>query len=693
MGAALKRLAGRLPGKEAAFLACLGVLALLGLGLIDRLQREDLAARERQVLQENRLALRGVDQQVRRLIETVTTLHEIAAVYWLSRTSDDEVAQAPLEKLLAEASHSSRFGVMQVAITDTKGLMLWSTVPGFRVTDLADREHIRMILAGWSGLFISKPLIGRVSNRKSINITRAIRAPDGTLAGVSVVALDPISFSDEMAQIYATSDAVVSVLREDGTILARSSEPDAYVGTRISDAYARRVAMSERGDSLNSTTLDGRRTFSSWQRVGGFPLWLFYGQPAAPLIQANAEYGQQMRLTLTLLVFGFGAAGLFTISVARRRTERADAEVAEARSREMTELSEALPGVAYRGSVAAAADSPELPLALPLQRVLADKGQDVGALAPLPELLDAEGAANRADLVRQLRADGQASTEYRISAPDIGTHWVREQCRVLNRADDGALEIVCMLSDITKERDIAANAITSSKLATLGEMATGVAHELNQPCAIIGIATEVALIEMERGREEDLASARNRLEEVLAQTDRMRRIINHLRAFSRPDASPEEPLSLAAAVEGALGIATGVLRDGGVRVTCNVPAELPQVMARLVPLEQVLVSLLLNARDAMTAVPASEREIIVTGDLDPDRPDMVRLRLHDRGHGVPPDVLPRVFEPFFTTRPVGKGNGLGLSIAYGTITGCGGSIDLVNHPDGGAVATIWLKKA
>ena len=689
----LSRLGRAVPRRELVFLVCLGIVALVGLLAIDRARREDMLTRERQTLQENRLALRGAEQQVRRMLEAVATLQNIAAFYWTSTINDPGFDYTPVERLLRESTRASPFGIFQVAITDVQGLMLWSTVPGFRVTDLADREHIRAITQGWPGIFVGTPVVGRVTGKPTVNITSPIRDAGGKLVGVAVVSVDPLELSDDMARLFAGADALVTVLRRDGTILARSTDPLAAIGTRLPEPIAQRLTASDQGDSVVATSRDGRPLFASWRRVGDGPLWIFYGASAAPMQAANREYGQRLRLYLVLGLFGVGAAGMLGFSVARQRAQRAEAQKAEARSREMTELVEALPGVAYRAILAPSAQAAEPLHNLPLGRVLAARGVPAESIPPLHRLLDAEAMEVRAQIALDLRSSGHGSGEYRIAVADLGAHFVREQCRVLRHLGDGSLEVVGLLSDITREREIAANAFTTSKLATLGEMATGVAHELNQPCAIIGIATEVALMEMEKGGEAELASARARLDEVLTQTDRMRRIINHLRAFTRPDASPEEPLAVSAAIDGALGIATGVLRDSGIRVTLDVPQALPQVVARLVPLEQVLVNLLLNARDAMADVPAPQREISVSAGLDDAHPDMVRLTIRDRGHGIPEALLPRVFEPFFTTRPVGKGTGLGLSIAYGTVRASGGSIEIDNHPDGGVVATIWLQKA
>nr|WP_249731978.1 ATP-binding protein [Roseococcus sp. SDR] len=223
-------------------------------------------------------------------------------------------------------------------------------------------------------------------------------------------------------------------------------------------------------------------------------------------------------------------------------------------------------------------------------------------------------------------------------------------------------------------------------------MAAGVAHELNQPCAAITLAADLAALELGRGDAAHLASAGRRLDEIARQALRMRSVIDHFRLFARVDPGGETAVDWAEAVAGALSIAGGTMAASDVRIETDLPPGLPPVRGSLVGLEQVLVNLLINARDAMEEVPGEERLVRISAAVKPDGAAVV-LRLRDHGMGLPRAALERSFEPFFTTKPVGKGTGLGLSIAHGTITGFGGTITLRNHPEGGAVAEIHLPLA
>jgi C4-dicarboxylate-specific signal transduction histidine kinase len=120
--------------------------------------------------------------------------------------------------------------------------------------------------------------------------------------------------------------------------------------------------------------------------------------------------------------------------------------------------------------------------------------------------------------------------------------------------------------------------------------------------------------------------------------------------------------------------------------------DLPAVQGRLIPLEQVLVNLLINARDAMAHLPVGQRVVTLAVDR-PSGADWITIFVRDQGHGLPEGIVQHAFEPFFTTKPPGQGTGLGLSIAYGTILAFGGEITLGNLPGGGAEVAIRLRLA
>lgn len=263
--------------------------------------------------------------------------------------------------------------------------------------------------------------------------------------------------------------------------------------------------------------------------------------------------------------------------------------------------------------------------------------------------------------------------------------WLLVNSRVLPQLCQGELEVVSYITDITQQKQQEVRLAQASKLATLGEMATSMAHELNQPLAIMSIAAENALQDIGNLAAQDRIA--KRLERIHRQAQRASELIDHLRVFGRTRDDGVSSVALPGIVAGALLLAGARLRLGGVQVAQDLPADLPPVLVNPVLVEQTLLNLIVNACDAYETAPAGTLATLhiaarATGDI-------VVLSVADRAGGIPPDIAERIFEPFFTTKPVGKGTGLGLSFGYGVISDMGGTIE-VSNKDGGAVFSISL---
>jgi C4-dicarboxylate-specific signal transduction histidine kinase len=234
--------------------------------------------------------------------------------------------------------------------------------------------------------------------------------------------------------------------------------------------------------------------------------------------------------------------------------------------------------------------------------------------------------------------------------------------------------------------------VHAARLAALGEIATGIAHEMNQPLAAIQMIVTSMLADLERGKL-PLDRARQWLGTINEQIGRISWIIGHMRSFSRNE-SPE-PLAATALgdiVENTLGLLRAQLRSHGISVEVAVEQSLPPVQGDPRRLEQVLVNLLSNARDALDTVPsgAPRRVRIRARAAEGDR---IVLEVADNGPGMPPEVRERIFDAFFTTKDVGKGTGLGLSIVRTIIDECGGRIAVESQPGAGTTFRIELPRA
>jgi len=236
-------------------------------------------------------------------------------------------------------------------------------------------------------------------------------------------------------------------------------------------------------------------------------------------------------------------------------------------------------------------------------------------------------------------------------------------------------------------RDKQEQLVQAGKLATLGELTTGVAHELNNPLNNTGlfVGNAIDLLELGVGNKDQIVGE---LRRAMQQVRKATEIISHLRTFGRVASVSHEAVSLRQVIEGALSLMQEQLRLREIGVTVDLGPEEPVVVGNPIQLEQVFINLLTNARDAVAESP--RKAIRISGSLGPEG---VEVAFTDTGEGIPPGVERRIFDPFFTTKEVGKGTGLGLSITYGIIKEHGGTISVVSLPGEGATFLIHLPLA
>ena len=296
------------------------------------------------------------------------------------------------------------------------------------------------------------------------------------------------------------------------------------------------------------------------------------------------------------------------------------------------------------------------------------------------------GAPDHTKAILTLAEGGTLAEDIPLLATDGKTRWVRDSVSVTARSADAA-EVIGYISEVTKEKEQQLHQQQLTTLLTLGEMATGMAHELNQPLAGISFAAQNGALLLAR-EPVDLVAIGDKFEKIGTQTRRAGRLIDHMRVFARNEHEAMRPVSWREALDSAMYILRPKLRQ--CILHDDVRHDLPNVMGSAIPMEQVLINLISNAIDAYEMSGSDvPREVTVSGSVSDDH---VVLRVIDRAGGIPPHLLSRIFEPFFTTKPPGKGTGLGLALAFGTVVEMGGTITAGNE-NGGAVFEIRLPKA
>ncbi len=240
---------------------------------------------------------------------------------------------------------------------------------------------------------------------------------------------------------------------------------------------------------------------------------------------------------------------------------------------------------------------------------------------------------------------------------------------------------VLLVEDITERVGLERSARQAEKLAALGTLAAGLAHELNNPIGIISSRVELMLLEA--AGDSLPPDVRDDLEVLHRHAQRVARIVQGLLSFARQSAGAWGPVDLNQVVDETLLLIEKQVARDGIALLRSLTPGLPLIEGDANAIQQVLMNLVINARDAMR-----EGGQITVATEAGRTPREVRLLVRDTGIGIPPEILPRIFDPFFTTKP--SGTGLGLSISYGIVREHGGTVSVESEPGKGTTFTVTL---
>lgn len=328
------------------------------------------------------------------------------------------------------------------------------------------------------------------------------------------------------------------------------------------------------------------------------------------------------------------------------------------------------------------ASDPETPpptvLGFPLERI-----ERPGFLISRLELDSQTLAENFAVACRR---SGTTTEELRYLGMDGEWRWLRTIATLAADTPDG-VEVLHYFTDITEEREARRSRTQVERLAMLGEVSASIAHEMRQPMSVISMASEMGLLRLEEPSEP--AAIASEFNAILGQVDRVAKITDHIRSVSRLDLGAPEPVDLRAIITTALDLASDRITKSGVAPHIDVAPNLPQPTVNRTVLEQALMNVIVNACDAYREIPLKAQG----GQATPPCPRTLTitahaegataiLRIADKAGGMPPEVLGRIFTPFFTTKPQGQGTGLGLSFCANALREMGGSITATSQYGG-----------
>lgn len=603
-----------------------------------------------------------------------------------------------------EARHVSRAlghmsaGLTQAdafVVTDPQGAVVAGTSALPAATDrfLSDALS-RTPLDGLTLRYLG-PDSGAPGKPGAVVMARPIRDGDGTLLGWAAAVLNQDYFRAFYDSVDVGPDGLVAVIHADGPILFRSPRLSGAIGTDLSGRplFTIHLADKPEGTFRIRTGTDDVERIQGYASVDDLPLVVLVG------VTTDHAYAAWQRRALWLGALTLLACGVvITLALLLGRQVRI-LQASERRTREVESHLSRAQAIAQVGSWEWNLQTNRMWWSRELHRIygLPEDGEPP-SYGRFLQAVHPEDRARVASAVTRALDDGQGfSIDYRVRRSDGTELHVRHEGQCILHPDGAVGRMESVVQDVTESTHLQAQLAQAGKLSTLGEMAAGMAHELSQPLNILRMSAEGALMRLdETGAGPATDTGRQALQQVSDQADRMAQIIDHIRIFSRKDTAPTQVFDARTPVRMAAEMMDSQLAGAGIRLDLDLPSSSAPVKGRPVQLEQVIVNLLANAKDSIIQRRADARAADGTVSIGHIALRMRRvggsleIALQDDGLGVPPGLFGRIFEPFFSTKGVGQGTGLGLSVSYGIITGMGGGLAATNRAGGGATFDITL---
>jgi PAS domain S-box-containing protein len=298
------------------------------------------------------------------------------------------------------------------------------------------------------------------------------------------------------------------------------------------------------------------------------------------------------------------------------------------------------------------------------------------------------------DVIRDTLTEGGVNhVEFSLNKVD-GSYFTCEMSTTLIRETNGKPKAyMAILRDVSYQKEVERQLIRTERMVSLGEMASAMAHEINQPLLSISLGIDNLLMKVQHTNAVDKSYFAKKSERIFDDISRISRLIDHVRTFSRDHESEKAvPVDINESIRNAVAMISEQFIHHGIEVMVEYDQAIPVVMGNTYQFEQVILNFLTNAKDAL-----EERKNTIMSDFDmtiiiktyhDDR--FTYVEVQDNGIGIRQDIIDKVMMPFFTTKEVGKGTGLGLSISFGIIKEMGGTMHVKSEPLSGTIFSIHL---
>ncbi len=600
---------------------------------------------------------------------------------------EDRADRIVYEGLLSEVMRrraAAEPAAMGIAIIDRTGKVYASGMDDYPVgRDLSHAVDFKALSRpDAADFYISKPYKSELSvpgdfSGWAMSYARRISDGNGNFDGYVLIVVDEAYLNGFYSQLDEQPGMVFGLMGTDGTIRASSSP--AVVGQNVS-AYIPEQLAAGKGIRINPSVKTGTERIFAYYRSSAAPLVAYVGLPTQPIYKAWLTASSLIVAALLALFAALGVLGVILGKYMQNRSSLVHVMIEAANQRREKEFLETI--VNTGGVLMAVTDA---------EGRLIVANQAMHELFPEMETLKSEVGAIAGPLGEQLSAvvdnlPWQAVNN--ITLADGRKRALSWSVSPIKTNDGEIKNLVAVGLDITERREAELSIYQAGKLVTLGEVATGIAHEINQPLATLAMAVDNLHARVSGGNL-DQAMIVDGLDLASRQIDRAANIVRHMRIYGHRSDGSLRPVDPAEAVEGVLAIAGTQIENQGISIRKEYRIGDYKMTADLVLIEQIVLNLLLNARDAIVESRPQDdgREVRGEDDFIAIRfeqadDDMIAVVVEDSGPGIPLANLDRLFEPFFTTKSVGKGTGLGLSLSYGMARDMGGRLEVKNGTKG-----------
>jgi PAS domain S-box-containing protein len=619
-------------------------------------------------------------------------LRDTVAWYETEHPAPDSAA---VQQLAARAAGLPQ--VRAVSIFDSRGQMRFRSRDMLPATlDVSDRPYFATLRDDpHVGVLLSEPLITRSEHRASVILGRRLEGRDGSFDGIAQVIVDLQALQRAYAAIDLGRGSSINVLQNDGTLVVRQPGVAPSGGVKFPEL----IDDSAAADGLVISPIDHLPRLVGLSRMEHFPLVVAVTRERSVALEGwRAEaYGVVARTLVLVLLCAFAVNMLLH---QLRRIEKSERALRQSEERYALAMEGAKEGhFDWNFERGTGFLSPQMKLlhGRPEDAPVTSREAWLAALEMHPDDVKVMEDALRNHV------EGHADhyeAEYRVRHADGKWHWLQARGRCVRDPASGAIvRFVGSAIDITSHRESAAEKERleiqlrqSQKLEAIGTLAGGIAHDFNNILgAILGFG-ELAQRSAAIG-----SVVRRNVDHVMQAGFRAKALVERILAFSRSGVGDRGPVNVQSVIDEALElVATSLSPD--IRMVKRLEGGSAAVLGDATQLHQVAMNLCTNAIQAMnhggvlevslTRENLAEKMHLLHGDLAPG--SYLCLRVGDTGGGIPPDVRDRMFDPFYTTKEVGEGTGLGLSLVHGIVADLSGAIDVQTALGQGTTFSIWL---